>query len=241
MNAIMPILPLDHPEPLAATLGVMLYPGEDEADQKRARAYAAQFLAKPVERFREAGGTLTAEVLARLHADCGVPLDDVKARWRDGTATGQLFEIYFKLAQTHPKLASWENAVRLVRANAVKHDVSASRSLLHQARSRYRSVMHLWGAWCMRGRAIRSDPDAGYDGWNDFQFFLTEAEILLEWGRTWWPERANAEPPLSGEAWRVPEGWKPPETGWPRTKVALAIPDELLVHLRKSGRPRKSA
>ena len=66
MNAIMPILPLDHPEPLAATLGVMLYPGEDDADQKRARAYAAQFLAKPVERFREAGGTLTAEVLARL-------------------------------------------------------------------------------------------------------------------------------------------------------------------------------
>jgi hypothetical protein len=42
--------------------------------------------------------------------------------------------------------------------------VSASRSLLHQARSRCRSVMHLWGAWCMRGQAIRSDPDAGYDG-----------------------------------------------------------------------------
>jgi hypothetical protein len=38
----MPILPLDHPEPSAATLGVMLYP--DEADALKARAYAAQFL-----------------------------------------------------------------------------------------------------------------------------------------------------------------------------------------------------
>ena len=34
----MPILPLEHPESLAATLGVMLYAGEDDASQKRARA-----------------------------------------------------------------------------------------------------------------------------------------------------------------------------------------------------------
>jgi hypothetical protein len=47
----MPILPLDHPEPRAATLGVMLYPGEDKADQKCARAYAAQFLAEPLRLF----------------------------------------------------------------------------------------------------------------------------------------------------------------------------------------------
>jgi hypothetical protein len=26
----MPILPLDHPDPFAATLGVMLYPGADD-------------------------------------------------------------------------------------------------------------------------------------------------------------------------------------------------------------------
>jgi hypothetical protein len=39
VGAMMPILPLDHPEPFAATLGVMLYP--DEADTPKARAYAA--------------------------------------------------------------------------------------------------------------------------------------------------------------------------------------------------------
>ena len=50
------------------------------------------------------------------------------------------------------------------------------------------------------GRAIRSDPDVGYEGWHDCQFFLAEAEILTG------GERAKAEPPLSAEAWRVPDG-----------------------------------
>ena len=36
----MPILPLDHPEPFAATLGVMLYPGADNDDPLKARAFA---------------------------------------------------------------------------------------------------------------------------------------------------------------------------------------------------------
>ena len=30
----MPILPLDYPEPYAATLGVMLYPGVDAVEQQ---------------------------------------------------------------------------------------------------------------------------------------------------------------------------------------------------------------
>jgi hypothetical protein len=36
----MPVLPLDHPEPFAAVLGVMLYPGTDEDDRRKARAFA---------------------------------------------------------------------------------------------------------------------------------------------------------------------------------------------------------
>lgn len=35
----MPILPLDHPEQFAATLGVMLYPATDETDPPKARAF----------------------------------------------------------------------------------------------------------------------------------------------------------------------------------------------------------
>ena len=46
----MPILPLDYSEPFAATLGVMLYPATVEADSRKARAFAAQFLAEPIRR-----------------------------------------------------------------------------------------------------------------------------------------------------------------------------------------------
>jgi hypothetical protein len=192
----------------------MLYPGEDEEDRRRASAYASQSLAEPLRQFHEAGGTLTYEALAQIHADAGVHLDDPEARYRDGTATSELFKTFFALANTDPSLASWKNAAKLVRANALKHDVSASRSLLHEIRRRYRTVTHLWAAWCIRGRTIRCDPDVGYEGWH--QYFLAEAEALLEWGRAWRPQRAKAEPPLSGEAWPfyfTGFGLTPPRTG----------------------------
>jgi hypothetical protein len=146
---------------------------------------AAQYLAEPVRQFLAAGGTLTIDELAQIHSDTGVPLGDLEVHWRDGQATGELFKIYFALANTDPSRASWENAAKLVRSYAAKHDVSASRSLLHDVRSRYRSVAHLWAAWCIRGRKMQSDPDVHYEGGHDFHLFLTESEILLRWGRNY--------------------------------------------------------
>ncbi len=240
----MPNLPLDHPEPLAATLGVMLYPGEDEASRRRAQAYAAQFLAEPLRLFHEAGHSLAYEDLARIASDSGTPLDDIEERWWDGTATGETFKALYALAQTDPALASWGNATRLVEDNASKHDVPGSRSSLYKARSRYRSVAHLWGAWSIRERRFQSDPSVGYEGWHDFQFFLAEAEILRRWGQSWRPNRAKSEPLLPAEAWRVPDGWAPPESqpGWPRTGgiPGMTIPDDLLAEFRKPGRPREA-
>jgi hypothetical protein len=56
MNGVLvPSLPLDHPEPFLATLGVMLYPATDGDDPPKARAFAAQWLAEPFRRFHEAG------------------------------------------------------------------------------------------------------------------------------------------------------------------------------------------
>ena len=52
----MPILPLDYPEPFAAILGVMLYPGTDDDDRRKARAFSANWLAEPFRRFCEVGG-----------------------------------------------------------------------------------------------------------------------------------------------------------------------------------------
>ena len=62
----MPILPLDRPEPFAATLGVMLYPGTNKADRAKARAFASWWLATPLERFHAAGHRLPYEELAQI-------------------------------------------------------------------------------------------------------------------------------------------------------------------------------
>ena len=240
----MSILPLDHPEPHAATLGVMLYPGADEASQRRARAFSAQYLAEPLRRFHEAGHSLPYEDLARIASDSGVPLDDIEKCWWDGSATGELFKVLFALAHTDPALASLGNATKLAETTAARHKVSGSRSSLYQARRRYGSVAHLWGAWSIRGRRFQWALSVGYEGWHDFQFFLAEAEVLRRWGRSWRPDRKGSKPPLPVRAWRVPEGWEPPESqpGWPRTGgiPGLTLPDDLLRDLREPGRPRKS-
>ena len=88
----MPFLPLDHPEPYFATLGVMLYPAIDEVDTPKARAYVAQVLARTFSRFREAGGNPPYDVLAPILMDAGEPLSDLQERWWGGRATGELFK-----------------------------------------------------------------------------------------------------------------------------------------------------
>jgi hypothetical protein len=110
---LMPILPLDHPEPFAATLGVMLYPGTDEDDRRKARAFAAHWLAEPFRRFDEAGHKLSYDELARVFMDAGVPLTDLGSRWKGGLAAGDLFKTLFILAKDYPALASWEHAIKI--------------------------------------------------------------------------------------------------------------------------------
>src|SRR5688500_8452624 len=106
----MPTLPLEHPEPFAAVLGVMLYPGTAEQDRRKARAFTSQYLAGPVRQFSDAGGTLPNAMLTELVIAAGARLDDLDQRWWAGTATGQIFKTLFALAETAPELGSWNNA-----------------------------------------------------------------------------------------------------------------------------------
>ena len=241
----MSILPLDHPEPLAATLGVMLYPGKDEDSQRRARAFTARFLAEPLRMFHEAGHRLSYEELASIASDGGTALDDLdECRW-GGSSTGEIFKLYWAIACTAPELASWANATKLVEAHAGRHKVTGSRSALYDARRRYLPVAHLWTAWSMRGREFRQDPDVGYSAWHDLQFFLAEAEYLRRWGSSWRSPRAGSEPPLPADTWRVPDGWAPPERqpGWPKSGGVhgLVLGPEQLHELGRPGRPKKPA
>jgi hypothetical protein len=131
----MPILPLDYPEPFTATLGVMLYPATNDEDAPRAGAFAAQVLAEPVRRLREAGFHLSYEALARIVMDAGQRLTDLDKRWWGGSAIGEVFQILLILAHTHPKLASWDNAIEYTEMIAARDKVKGSRANLWEARS----------------------------------------------------------------------------------------------------------
>jgi hypothetical protein len=239
----MPILPLDHPEPYLATLGVMLYPATDEADTLRARAYAAQVLAKAFRRFQEEGGDPPFETLGPIYLDAGEPLDDLEERWWGGRATGEVFKTLFALANTDPPLASWKHAIQIVEETAKHNKVKGGRTKLLQAKDRFLSVAHLWAARAIREGKSLQKPEAGYDASVDFQMFLAEAEILRHWGQTWRQPRTTSEPPLSPNVWRVPDEWEPParQPGWPKTGMIprLTLSKELIAELKPAGRPRK--
>lgn len=239
----MPILPFDHPEPFAATLGVMLYPGTDGTDPRNARAFAAHYLAEPLRRFHEADHALPYDALKRIAHDSGQRLTDLDKRWWGGTATGDLFKALFVLATTNRTLASWDNAVKIFESAASRSKSSGSRSHLLEEKSRFLSVAHLWGAWSIREGRFEAHREVGYLGRHDFQSFLNETEILREWGQTWRPSRAKSRPPLPPDVWRVPDSWSPPnrQPGWPDTGTihSMTLPADLLAGLKPAGRPRK--
>jgi hypothetical protein len=239
----MPILPLDHPEPFAATLGVMVYPGTDGDDPLKARAFAADWLVEPIRRLHEDGHKMSYEALLRILTDGG-QLEDLHDRWWGGRVTGELVKALWALFKTDPALTSWNNAVKIYELTATRDGTPGSRSALWDARSRFLSVAHLWGAWSIREGKFGTRPDVGYDGFDDFQSFLTEAEILRMWGQRWLPPRTNSKPLLSTDIWQVPENWEPPKRhpGWPPTGQlpVLTLAEELLTGLKKAGRPRKA-
>jgi hypothetical protein len=239
----MPILPLDAPEPFAATLGVMLYPGADESDQAKARAFAAWWLAMPLRRFHQDGHRLTYEALASIAEDASEQLTDLDDRRRGGAAMGDLFKALFLLAKDHPALASWDNAIRVYEIFASRAKASGSRSQLRKYLSRFRRVAHLWGAWSFREGFFGGQPGTAYDGDDDFQCILAEAEILRDFGQGWRARRAKASPPLQADVWRVPKSWSRPirQEGWPNPDRILSykLPDDVITELRPPGRPRK--
>jgi hypothetical protein len=238
----MPILPLDHPEPFAAVLGVMLYPGTDEDDRRKARAFAPLWLAEPFRRFREMGGRLSNNELEQLVMDGGALLSDLDDRWQGGLAAGELFKALFILAKNNTALASWESAIKVYEISAKRAGSSGSRTELYQEKSRFLSVAHLWGAWSIREGNFSERLEVGYDGWADFQCFLTEAEFLRHFGQNWRSPRAKSKPPLPPDVWCVPSSWEPPprQVGWPNTGMIpdLTLPNNLIAELKPPGRPK---
>ena len=119
----MRVLPLDTPEPFAATLGVMLYPGEDEKSRRKARAYAAQYLSAASSQKQFSISTDAAQWIAQ-HA--GQTIDRLENRWRKAQAMGELTKVYLGLIHSAPERASWNSAKTIVSNDAREEEVRAS-------------------------------------------------------------------------------------------------------------------
>src|SRR6476646_2700477 len=203
----MPVRPVDYPEPFAAVLGTMLYPNEDEAAQRR--AVAAHYLAEPIRRFEAAGGALPYDDLSRIVKDGGARLDDLDQRWWGGTVMGELFKIMFALANHNPERASGEYSARIVEKYATAAKVSGARTSIMAAKRCFLTVAHLWGAYSISGRKLRESVEVHYHYADDFESFLTQAEILRKWGQTWKADAALATSALPAGTWARPEIWPP--------------------------------
>lgn len=231
----MPILPLDHPDPYMATLGIMLYPGLDEGDRRKAKAYAAQRLAITTRRMIEHGYQVPVEARARLYADSGEILDDLHKRWDGGLWVADLYVTLFALWGNHKRFASFENAIRACEPTAARTRTPGVRSTFMKAKKQFETVAHLWAAWGLRGGKLNPRPEVGYDARADFQVFLAEAEAFRDWGQNWHPKHTNAKAPLPEEVWCVPDQWQLPERqpDWPEYGFYCpSLPDDLLSDLR---------
>ena len=237
----MPYLPLDHPDPFAATVGIMLYPLAEEA--REARAFAAHLLAVPLKKFHAAGHKLSYDALGQIAEDGVFLTKDFERRIWQGSATGELFKVYYALCCSNPELASWNHAIKVANSVASSEQARGGRTYRRDTKSGFITVAHLWAAWSIRGRQFATDPSVGYNGYEDFQSFLAETEILRDWGQYWRPNRAKSPTPLPAEVWRVLEGWIPPQCqeAWPPTGRVpiLELAPSLLKGIRPAGRPRR--
>src|SRR5262249_54488054 len=111
--------------------------------------------------------------------------------------------------------------------------------------SEMRAVLHLWGAFALRGYRFLADPNVGYDGLDDLAAFMSEAMALRQQLCQWRDGRNKPDTLLAGDAFGPWIGWQPrePRTGWPDTGrlPAVSLPPGVRVPVRRPpGRPRKT-
>ena len=213
----MPFLNLTAGEPWAKAWGVMLFPD----DEPKRRAYIARLWAGFYPIFEEAnvGERVPRPVLLSImKATAATPIDDgdLRARYYEGIAAGEQLKVVAAIAQSQPKLASWNATSRLI-----EQQTGRSRAFLYQARRKFLPVIHLWAAYILRGGQIRGDDACDYTALDDVGVFVTEAMALLQWGTRFKLDRKKAEPILERKKvdfWVPPPGWQPPtpKPDWPR-------------------------
>jgi hypothetical protein len=212
----MPYLDLTGLNPAAEVWAAMLFP----EDEPRRRAYAAKVWNHAVAGITDELGaeiprdTLIAQMAAR-EAEA-ISRGDIGERCQRGLIAGEILKLIFAIAGTHPRNASSNQAVTLMTWNG-----RFSRAHAYDALHKFRSVVHLWAAWVLRGSMWHADPDRGYQPTDDVNVFLAEAMALLQWAEQFALPRSKAEPFMVRDKhnpWTVPPEWEPPTpmSQWPR-------------------------
>lgn len=216
----------------------MLYPGFDDEDRKHASAFAAQYLVGPLRDLHQQGGSVGYDDLLKIAITDHVPLNTLAERTLQGRAVGEMFKVIVALANAKPALASWNNAARIVAHEAGRQKVAGQRSKLWDAKAEFASVAHLWGALSIRG-GFEPDAAEGLTLADDFETFLTESEVLREWGQAFKAPRADARPPLQEDVWRLDPAWiaKHPirKKAKPGHVPHIALSGDYLALLRSAG------
>ncbi len=183
-------LPLDHEEPFAATMGVMLYPDQPEKAETYAKWHLSQAIQKAIANGHEfAYETMRTYAYAKPFCE-----HEVRLRRRMGLAVGTLLKTAFAISGTDERRVSWRNAQKIVANETGNSKSKAGMKSLEAWRLRFMPVAHLWGAFELRGRIIVPPGITDFDGNLEFLYFLAEAECLRAWGQSFVAPRAKAVP-----------------------------------------------
>ncbi len=245
----MPTLPVFHGEPVASLWAIMRFPN----DLEKADAFAAWHIAAGLGAIPD-DPTIGREELrdiARGAARFAPWYQEVRQNEIAGGAVGAVVTALAALLVGDPGLASWNHAIEITSANAASAalgnaPIAISEPTLRGYMREFAAVLHLWGAWRIRGSHWCADAAVGYSALDDYQMFLCEAEAILEELLRWdgqKPEKSRSGY-LKANFFQVDPDWRPPRRrpGWPLTGVVPAIALDLanarnIPTLKKSGRP----
>lgn len=213
-------LPIFHGEPVTSLQAVMVFPN----DLKKAGAYAAWKLARYLHT-AELPMNIVLEIACGA-ADFAPYYDEANRNEKAGTAAGAVVKCLWVLICQDRKISSWEMAIRQAEDVGVGAELNVSRALFRQHLGDFRPVLHLLGAWEIRGRRFLLDNVAqGYDVNIDVRMLVQEAETLRQQIQKWESERPQRSSLMAGDdSYQRTPTWMPPEPkpGWPR---AGGIPD----------------
>jgi hypothetical protein len=218
--------------------GTMLFPN----DRAKAESVcAAHLMEGPLQSYLRAGHTVAcARQIALFDArKREISSNAIEQQELHGSRAGEVVKSLWGLICSHPDIASWGSAIRLVSA-----EINVTRATLRSDLSEMQRVLHLWGARSLRESEWLDDPSVGYDRLDDLDAFMAESMTLLQQLCMWRDGRNQPDVLLAGDKFEPWLGWEShkPRPGWPRTgginRISFAPAVRIPVR-RPAGRPRR--